>query len=89
MKQSKVFFIELAVSNKPKYTCDIVDLLFGQGKRVNIYTANDKEANFIDQLLWTFKQDSFIPHARSESAEDERVIIPFEEAGHPFNPQYS
>ena len=75
MKQGKVYFIELAVSNKPKYTCDITEILCTLGKRVNIFTANDKDANFIDQLLWTFKQDSFIPHARTEFAEDEPVII--------------
>ena len=75
MKKGRVFFIELAVSNKPKYTCDITDNLFGHGKRVNIFIANEKDANFIDQLLWTFRQDSFIPHARSESAEDEPVVI--------------
>lgn len=75
MIQGSVFFIELTVSNKHKYICDITEILLGQGKRVNIFTANEKDANLIDQLLWTFRQDSFIPHARSESAEDEPVVI--------------
>jgi len=71
----QIFFIELAVSNKAKYVCDIAELLFNKNQQIHIYTEQLKDANLLDQLLWTWKQDSFIPHTRYHEANDEAVLI--------------
>ena len=34
------------------------------GHRVVIHTASDEEARHMDRMLWTFNEQSFIPHAR-------------------------
>ncbi len=33
-----------------------------QQLNVYIYTRSDEQANIIDELIWTYKSDSFIPH---------------------------
>jgi len=43
-----------------------------------LYVPDDGEAARLDSLLWTFRQNSFIPHARLEEATDpviEPVLI--------------
>lgn len=35
---------------------------YRQGQRVYIYTQNKQDAEQIDELLWAFDSDSFVPH---------------------------
>jgi DNA polymerase-3 subunit chi len=59
--KSVVYFIELKNSSaKNKYICDITEKLYDSNKKVCIYSPDD--FNQIDNLLWTWKQESFIPH---------------------------
>ncbi|QIK38212.1 DNA polymerase III subunit chi [Caldichromatium japonicum] len=42
--------------------CQIVERLYEAGKRILILCPDRDEARHLDRLLWTFKQESFIPH---------------------------
>jgi len=45
------------------YVCKLVEKGFKQKiQPIYIQTKNQKQAEKLDKLLWTFKQDSFIPH---------------------------
>lgn len=44
--------------------CRIAEKARAQGKRVLIHTRDPKEAERVDQLLWTMWEASFIPHGR-------------------------
>ncbi len=79
MQNTEVFFIELAVSNKVKYVCDIVEILYSTRIHVDIYCTQKKDTILVDQLLWSWKQDSFIPHAQAGEADAEPVILHSEE----------
>jgi len=63
MPKNKVYFIDLAIANKHRHICDIVEKLYGNGQRTVIYVNDNAEAHKLDRYLWTWKQDSFIPHA--------------------------
>ena len=56
-----VLFIELKIASKNRYICEITEKLFQNDISVNIFAAG-KSALQIDNLLWTWKQESFIPH---------------------------
>jgi DNA polymerase-3 subunit chi len=46
-------------------TCRLAErILGGEGLRVYIHVPDDREAEHLDRLLWTFKEQSFIPHGR-------------------------
>jgi len=75
MAKGKVYFIELAVAQKEKYVCDIVEKLYLLHKKVHVFTALPKTAAHLDQLLWSWKQDSFIPHGILRESEEETVTI--------------
>ncbi len=44
--------------------CRLADKAYKLGHTVYILTASDARAAALDDLLWTFRQDSFIPHER-------------------------
>lgn len=45
-----------------QFTCSLVEKIYTQGLRSYIHLGSDNEAEHINQLLWTFRQGSFIPH---------------------------
>jgi DNA polymerase-3 subunit chi len=74
MAKPTVYFIELAVAQKPKYICEITEKLFNLGKQIHIFANEKKDGRFLDQLLWTWKQDSFIPHGLAEENEEPEAV---------------
>lgn len=42
--------------------CRLVEKVVAQGLGVYIHTPGPAEAQRVDQLLWSFRQQSFIPH---------------------------
>ncbi len=60
MKKPIVFFVELKISAKNKYICEIAEKLFHNDIALSIFTKSSSSQ--IDNQLWTWKQESFIPH---------------------------
>jgi DNA polymerase-3 subunit chi len=44
--------------------CKLAQKAYDNGHRVYILTTDAAEAEVMDNLLWTFKQNSFVPHVR-------------------------
>ncbi|KAB2935748.1 MAG: DNA polymerase III subunit chi [Candidatus Contendobacter sp.] len=44
--------------------CRLADKAYNLGHTVYILAASDAQATALDDLLWTFRQDSFTPHER-------------------------
>lgn len=42
--------------------CRLLEKAYSKGHRVFVYCNNIQEAEHLDELLWTFRDDSFIPH---------------------------
>ncbi len=42
--------------------CRLLEKAYLRGHRVFVYCSNQQEAEELDELLWTFKDNSFIPH---------------------------
>lgn len=42
--------------------CRLLEKAYNRGHRVFVYCEHANDAERIDDLLWTFKDDSFIPH---------------------------
>ncbi len=43
-------------------TCRLLEKAYLKGHRVYVFCKNQQDAELIDELLWTFKEESFIPH---------------------------
>ena len=42
--------------------CRLADKLYKQHRRVHIHVSSSENGRELDQLLWTFSADSFVPH---------------------------
>lgn len=63
---SKADFYVLPSSDpdaRGRFLCRLVDKILGLGHQIFIQTANEAEAKRIDQQLWEFQPESFIPHS--------------------------
>ncbi len=73
-----VIFIELPVPDKIRYSCQIVEKFYTAGNRILIYINDEDEASQLDRALWTWKEDTFIPHVFSNNPDtfpDDPVLI--------------
>ncbi|MFC2089107.1 DNA polymerase III subunit chi [Calditrichota bacterium] len=59
----KIIFITLSVANKMRVVCDLIENEYMNGRRVIVNVADESEGKSLDQMLWSWKQSSFIPHA--------------------------
>lgn len=78
-RQKVAEFIELrSAEEKVPQVCARAAFHFERGETVAIHTDDPAEADEIDDRLWSFRQNSFVPHVqRGEAAEPviEPVII--------------
>lgn len=52
------------------FACQLLEKLYlEQQKTVFVHTQSREEAESLDALLWTYRDDSFIPHTLSGSSE--------------------
>lgn len=66
------FYIVGAMGDEPvlRTACRITHKAWSQGLRVYVLSSSEDEAARIDNLLWTFAQDSFVAHERWHGAGD-------------------
>ena len=60
-----------------RLACRLAEKAFAQSHRVLMLTADDDEARQLDDLLWTFRDRSFVPHelAAPGKTSQARVLI--------------
>jgi len=67
-------------------TCKLTEKAYKQGHQVYINTASEQQLKQLDDLLWTFRDGSFLPHGRYNAADpDEQPIL----LGHDVEPEGS
>lgn len=58
----QVDFYILQQPTGERFACQLVDKVWHQGYQIYIHTHGLTYAKKLDDMLWTFKKDSFIPH---------------------------
>ncbi|WP_133140071.1 DNA polymerase III subunit chi [Legionella genomosp. 1] len=78
MSPVRVDFYLLGSSDKQaalQFACRLLEKAYLRGHQVFVFCNNRQEAESLDELLWTFKDDSFIPHnLQGEGPEPPPVI---------------
>ncbi|MDQ5910567.1 MAG: polymerase subunit chi [Pseudomonadota bacterium] len=80
MTTSRIDFYVLAdarENGRAQFACRLADKVYRLGHTVYIAVASEARASALDDLLWTFRQDSFVPHERYPvtGAEGSPVLI--------------
>jgi len=55
-----------APQSRLQFACRLTEKAYQLDHRVYAHTTSPQEAAALDELLWTFRQGSFIPHSRLE-----------------------
>lgn len=68
-----------AGTERQRTACRLAEKAWQRGHRVFIHTDSVEAAKHIDDMLWSYRQDSFVPHAmlrdRLEVEESEREPV--------------
>jgi len=51
------------------FACRLIEKAYTQGNQIYIHADNAEQARQFDQLLWSFRADSFVPHRLMHDAD--------------------
>ena len=63
--------------SREHFLCRLCDKILSLGMKVYIHTGSDVEAKRLDQQLWAFKPEAFIPHTLLGAKEQAPIEIGF------------
>ncbi len=68
---------EQPAHNRDMLSCRLAEKVYKLGNRLYIHAASQTEASRVDDLLWTYRDGSFIPHEiyRKGQAMESPVVI--------------
>jgi DNA polymerase III subunit chi len=69
------FYILNDSTSASRFSCTITSKACAQGNSVYIFTKDNETASKIDDLLWTFQDISFLPHAKIDKEESNVPVI--------------
>lgn len=61
----KIDFYQLSSKNKQErdlFLCKLIEKVYLRKHKLYVHCEDQKEAELLDELLWTYKDTSFIPH---------------------------
>ena len=67
MSELRIDFYILSAAGadrRARIACQLAEKAYQHGYSVYIFTSGAAQAATLDDLLWTFRQDSFVPHER-------------------------
>ena len=76
---TEVFFYILedeAADAPAHFACRLTEKAHNEGHRVFIHVADAAQATALDELLWQFRQGSFVPHVTAEALESDDDLTP-------------
>lgn len=75
------FYVIPEDSSREYFACALIQKVWSQGERVFVYMSSESSAEAFDDLLWTFKDTSFVPHALTadDGLDKAPVMIGYEE----------
>ncbi len=57
------------------FACRLCEKISAQKMKIYLHTDTHEQATYLDDLLWSFRPDSFLPHCLLETDIDEEVSI--------------
>ena len=68
---TEITFVEVTASRMEMRACEIAEHSYAQGDRLQIIAIDEEQAARLDDLLWTYKPDNFVPHGLWKGMENE------------------
>lgn len=62
MTRVTFYLLDSQGQNAEQFACRLVDKAWRSGLPMHIHTADESSCKSMDQLLWSWREDSFLPH---------------------------
>ena len=74
---TEILFVEVTASRMEMRACEIAERIYAQGDRLQIVAIDEVQAARLDDLLWTYTPDNFVPHTlwKGVDSESEQPVI--------------
>lgn len=59
---TRIDFYQIS-GDETTFTCRLIDKVYRRGHLIYVHTSTEEQAKTLDEQLWVFRPDSFIPHA--------------------------
>ncbi len=69
------FYILPANSTQQRFACLMANKAWQQGHSIYLHVASRDQAAMMDDLLWTFRDISFLPHAMADDGQRDAVPV--------------
>jgi DNA polymerase-3 subunit chi len=60
------------------FTCRLIDLVYRRGHEIYVHAMDVNQAEMIDEHLWNFKSEAFVPHALTSQSIEVPIRIGFD-----------
>lgn len=60
------------------FTCRLIDMVYRRGHQIYVHTAGERQATTLDEQLWVFRPEAFVPHLPHTSEHAAPVRIGFD-----------
>jgi DNA polymerase-3 subunit chi len=67
------------------FACRLTEKAYKLQNKVTIKVNNEEEASVLDDLLWNFKPESFIPHVKQNDSEEATIQIVWDQLGSDYD----
>ena len=57
------------------FACKLAEQIMRKGRKIYVHTPDESTAKAVDDLLWSFKPESFVPHSLVEEHRGEPIGI--------------
>ena len=62
-------------SRSHRFCCQLAEKVVKMGHSVFIRTRDERQARLLDDMMWTYSDSSFLPHAKQGDGEDPDVPV--------------
>lgn len=73
---TRIDFYQIS-GDEQNFTCRLIDLVYRRGHRIYVHTTDEKQAESLDEHLWSFREDAFVPHSLQSQELDVPIKIGF------------
>lgn len=72
---TRVDFYQVA-GDELAFTCRLIDMVYRRDLKIYVHASDASQAKALDEHLWTFRPDSFVPHVLHEGESTQKVEVP-------------
>ncbi len=63
------------VASSERFACRLTEKAFLAGHRIYLNSTSQQQAEQLDQLLWTFRPGSFVPHCCTHARDEDVPVL--------------